>query len=250
MANLLNDFSDRLIEIIDSKGLNYLDYEPFEIYQQLDKFLKEKYPGHDEMLPACFLLSLLTNIQSYPRNNKVDKIKLLNLIQDKCQLNDFMSACVAQIYAHAFTEKNKKRWAKNTDRGFKEFISEEQNFNLKSTGTWAPNHRPCQDYTFYLKLTLKVSRPDIVRTDLRELLIKNQFMSCDDIRKYYANIFYDVLDDEFSEYCEGEGPAPGDYDWYPPVVEDFDFDELRESIKMHGFEIIDSQSDYSESDFY
>ena len=250
MYNALNAISNELVDIINHNGFAYLSEEPYRVYLRLNRNLKDQYQDRDQDLVNCFLLTSVNRISDFVARNNVDLTILTNLIVNKCFLNEDVADKLATIYLQTFSDRNREMWGLSAESGLREFLRSmgTLTLNLRTEALWKRKKRETINYLYDLKVILRVSDANKLKHELSKQLGKNKFMSKGKILNYYQNLFAKILDDEFYHCAEG-ADSDGYYNGcYPYSIEDFDFDELRNAIEEHGFEIVWSESSYKEFD--
>jgi len=224
--------AQRLKEMIEENGLDYLKENPFEIYSLL---LDEKVAS--PLSIRMILLTLLAQVHLKAKE-LADPKAIARYIQRSCCLNKVMADFLSSIYAEVFSAENQEEWEKKAGMGFDDFCRQEWKFSWNGDSVWRCRGGS-MDCFCGATAAIKIVDTQQVGNELKKMLEKNPFMASDEIFGHYQSMLCELLDSDFEEYCTAE-------DYYPPVVEDYagNFDDIvNEFCKKHGMELI--ASDYS-----
>ena len=130
MTNSVERIANRLKEIIDKNGPNYLMDEPYEMYMLL---VESKTA---DRRTAGAILQLLVSDLLQKVFSESDYETLSRSIQKECSLNKKMADRLAAILLSLYSGKNKERWKTRDLEGLNQFLSEEFSFTWKGFAVW------------------------------------------------------------------------------------------------------------------
>jgi len=231
--------SDYLVNIITTKGQEYLQTASYKIYLEL---IEKKIAS--SLYARMMLLTLLSGIQVKATELSNDVQALSLDIQKTCCLNSEMGTALAEVYSQIFSAENQTKWQKKTEAGFRSFCRKIWQLSWEDECVWKypGGHMDCSGSG---TATVKVIAPDIVKQEMQNHLAQNPFLTADEISAYFNDVLAQSLDSEFEEYCT-------DDDYYPPVVEDFrdNFDDVvNKFCSKFGLELVASDFDGYLSDY-
>lgn len=232
MTNPVERIANRLKEIIDKNGLNYLMDEPYETYMLLveSKTADRRTAGAILQLLVSGLLQKVFSESDYET--------LSRSIQKECSLNKKMADRLAAILLSLYSGENKERWKTRDLEGLNQFLSEEFSCTWKGFAVWDAGNGTV-DCHYEAKIKLAPTKAISEDAKLAELIRKNPFMKKEDVRDHFEKRLRAELDYEFEEYCTED-------DYYQPVVEDFGGNLeycLEEWCKENGFEFASCEGD-------
>ena len=222
--------AQRLKEMIEENGLDYLKENPFEIYSLL---LDEKVAS--PLSIRMILLTLLAQVHLKAKE-LADPKAIARYIQRSCCLNKEMADFLSSIFAEVFSAENQEEWEKKAGMGFDDFCSQEWKFSWNGDSVWRCRGGS-MDCSCSATAAIKIVDTQQVGNELKKMLEKNPFTASDESFGYYQSMLCELLDSDFDEYCTAE-------DYYPPVVEDYagNFaDIVNKFCKEHGMELIASE---------
>lgn len=228
---MIQNLIDKLKELIDKNGLDYLYDNPYPTYLEL----LSADPAEAKTAGAV-LLALVRNIKKADVRNMGDGNDLSKLIQRECGLNKRLADKAAIIFLTLYSRDNEKEWRARDREGWRKFTDTELHVDWNGNAVWeTSNGYVACHYKAGMELQpLKGIKPD---KELEMKLGKNPYMKLADIQKIYQKSLTNYLDVEFEDYCTCD-------DYYQPVVEDFEIEYyLKDWADKHGFELIDYEGD-------
>jgi len=131
---------------------------------------------------------------------------------------------------------------KEKEAGFLEFCQDEWEYTWEGEATWYSGGVHV-DIDGNGTAELRVSDPEKLRAFLGDTLKKNPYLPADDIIELICQELDDELDSDYKYYADAE-------DYYPPVGEDFEFEDyLKDFCDKCGLEITSCDFDGSTSDY-
>ncbi len=232
----MENVAEKLKEIIDDNGKDYLSEEPYKVYKAL---VKEK--AADKKTAGALLYLLTTEV---PGNvNPGDDIPSLSkAIQRECGLNKKMADRLAEILIALYSEDNEKEWKDKDMAGLENFQKEKLTVKWEGFATWSVGGGGVDCY-YNAEIVLAPTKNLVINEDLENQLRKNRFMKAEAISSLYGKELREYLDSEFEEYCTCD-------DYYQPVVEDFEIEYyIKEWCKKNEFTIISCEGEGNDSGF-
>ena len=234
----VQNIGDQIKEIISQNGQQYLTEKTHAYAVYLTLLNDERI---DAQKAAAVLLTLLSGIPAYALSG-ADHAGLVKKIQTQCFFTKRIAEEIAAMYEQLFSKENRKEWDGKSLQGYKEFLSREWPVDWYGEATWddGPGFVECSYKARFVIRPAKNFANDALRAQLKT----NPFLSAEDIFEDFQHDLLGHLNSEFSWYCS-------DDDYYPPVVEDFDFKhELKEWCRENAFEIVNiSESSGETGDF-
>lgn len=228
---MTHNLVDKLKELVDKNGPDYLHDRPYETYQALiEADLKV------EKMAGAILMALVRGIDKNAVNNSTDSKELSELIQDECCFNKRMADQVAVVFLDLYSKDNVDEWKEKEMEGWKQFSGAELHVDWNGDAVWeVSNGYVACHYNAGIDLEpLEGIKPE---KELARKLSKNPYMKLEEIQKFYQKSLTDYLDMEFEDYCTCD-------DYYQPVVEDFEIEyHLKNWAGKHGFELINYEGD-------
>ena len=230
MDKMMENTVNKLKELIDKNGSDYLSNEPYLVYKEL--IASEL---RDEKTAGAIMLALVRGIdRAIGGHDKPESLS--KQIQKECCFNKKMADRVAEIFLTLYSDRNNDEWNARKLEGWTQFQKS------KFCGTWNgfsvwQTGGGSVDCHFKAEIVLKPAESIIADEKLSGALDDNPFMTKEAIAEYYTKKIREHLDYEFEEYCTCE-------DYYQPVVEDFDIDDyVNEWCKKNGFAIVSCEGD-------
>lgn len=232
----MENVAEKLKEIIDNNGPDYLSEEPYRVYKELleSKVTDRKMAGA--------LLHLLVSGISENVDPCDDALNLSKRIQTACYFNKKMADRLAEIMLYLHSVENEKDWKEKDMAGLEEFRKEKLEVKWEGFATWSVSGGGVDGY-YNADIVLAPAKNLVIDKDLEKQLSKNRFMKTEAISDHYGKELIKYLDGEFEEYCTCD-------DYYQPVVEDFELEYyLKEWCKKNGFKIISCEGEGDDSGF-
>ena len=232
----MKNVAEKLKEIIDNNGPDYLSEEPYKVYKIL---VEEK--AVDRKTAGALLYLLTTEVSSGVKPG-ADMSSVSKLIQRECSFNKKMADRLAEILIALYSKDNEKEWKNKDLAGLENFCKEKLTVKWEGFATWSVSGGGVDCY-YNADIVLAPAKNLVVNKDLEKQLRKNRFMKAEEIRSFYGRELRKYLDREFEEYCTCD-------DYYQPVVEDFEIEYyLKEWCKKNGFKLISCEGEGDDSGF-
>ena len=226
---------EKLKEIIESKGPDYLTDEPYLAYKELIDS-----GSADKKTAGALLLFLVSDLL---KNAPVeDAVALSKLIQRECCLNKRMADKLAKIVGSLYSKDNKIEWKNKDKAGLQQFVKEKLLLEWRGESTWEGDGG--SDFCHYTaKIVLSPKKGFEADDKLKQAFEKNPFTSKEKIREHYTKKLVSYLDNEFEEYCTCD-------DYYEPVVEDFEAEYYTKKwCDENGFKLVSFEGDGCDDGF-
>lgn len=221
---------EKLKELIDKNGPDYLTDEPHYIYNELAETDQK-----NTVIAGAILMLLACGIWDGAKLIK-DKDELSKMIQKDCCFNKKMSDRLADIIQTLYSKDNNAEWKNKKGEGLKQFLAHEQVFRWEGFAVWDAGNCTMDCY-YDADVKLKPVKEAGSNKELQKKLRKNPFLSASEIYKFYEKKLDEYLNREFEEYCTCD-------DYYEPVVEDFELEAYVDDwCKKNGFKIISCEGD-------
>ena len=223
-----------LENIIDEHGTQYLQRNPYAVYQKL---ISEKArPDYARLV----LITLLCNASV--KAGEMDEAELSKDLQNGCFLRKKAADEIAAMYKKLFSEENVSSWKKKEYSGFKEFCECTWEFEWEGSGKWSRGGG-YHDCWASVLADVKVEDKTLAEKVVSKLLKKNPFTDEDTIFQQFQNKMEEALEEDFHDYVTCD-------DYYPPVMEDYDAEyALSKCCKELGLKIVHVSSSGDMSDF-
>ena len=227
-----------LKDTISANGVDYLSNDAFKVYEGL-KDIKVK-----NGVRTSILCCLLNDISKYSSKKKVEYNDLYSYIKDSCFLNEEITLDMTSIFLEVFSNENKKEYENDKENGFEKFCNNDHKIEWEGFTRWYTNcvHLDCN---FKANFSFKIVDKEKLRKDNFEFFNKNPYLTADFFYKKYKEEIAKEIDDDFEEYCTYD-------DYYPPVVEDYDYnleDLLQRYCKEHGLKLISFEGEGETSNY-
>ena len=232
----MENIAEKLKEIIDGNGPDYLLEEPYKVYMTLteEKAVEKKIAGA--------LLYLLTTEVPGDVKPGDDVSCLSKVIQRECSFNKKMADQLSEILINLHSRENENEWKDKDMAGLEAFRKEKLEIRWEGFATWSVSGGGV-DCHYNADIVLAPAKNLVIDEELEKRLIKNRFMKPEEISSHYEKELRKHLDREFEEYCTCD-------DYYQPVVEDFELDYyLKEWCEKNGFKIISCEGEGDDSGF-
>ena len=221
MTNDTAHVADKLKSIIDLNGPSFLVSEPYKAYLELVES-----NATDRETSGAILHSLVNGILC-DVSAGANHASLSKAIQKKCSLNERMANRLAEIYLLLYSPSNEKEWASKHLGGLRLFLDQDLAFTWKGFAIWDEGNGTV-DCHYEAQIVLQPTEA-AVNEGLSKSLDENPFLDASAIRAHFEKRLNEHLDGVFEDYCTCE-------DYYQPVVEDFEIDDLLEDwCKNNGF---------------
>lgn len=221
---------EKLKELIDKNGYDYLTDKPITVYKELEE------AAPDEIITAGAILMLLVCGVWDDAKRIGDKEELSGKLQKKCGFNKKMSDKLTDVIQTLYSEDNKAEWKNKRDEGLVQFLKNNHTFKWKGFSVWEVGNGSV-DCFYNAEIELHPTKMAGQNKDLQKLLKKNPFMTKESICKFYEKKLTEYLDSEFEEYCTCD-------DYYEPVVEDYHLTyDVEHWCKENGFEVISCEGE-------
>lgn len=225
MNNTKKNTVDKLKDLIDKNGPEYLSNEPYQTYKELMDFT-----ATDAKIAGGILMALVRGIERNARSDENHE-SLSKWIQKECCFNKKMADRLAEIFCMLYSKDYKKMWEARNLNGWTQFQKSDFCCGWNGFTVWITDGGSV-DCHFEADMILKPMETIKIEEELSRELSKNPFMTQETITEYYTQRIRKYLDEEFEEYCTCE-------DYYQPVVEDFDIDYyVNQWCKENSFEFV------------
>lgn len=220
---------DKLKELIDENGPNYLADDPYDAFTKLMK------SEASDRRTASAILCFLANGMLDHVSRDSDFAELSEQIQKECGFNKKMADWVTSIFVQLYSQDNEEEWENRALEGLESFRQEEFVCTWEGYAYWYAGGGGV-DCHYEAEIVLMPGGL-VVDADLVQALRKNSFMTKEAIGDHYRKSLKEYLDIEFEEYCTCE-------DYYQPVVEGFEIDyRVADWSRKSGFEVISCEGD-------
>lgn len=195
-----------LISTINEEGIDYLQQEPYKVYQRLAS------GGIDSSYAGLVLLTLLAG--AVEEAQRMDEEELSIFFQKKCFLRKKAADQMAVMYKHLLSPENLASWNNKENAGFEEFCENTWEFEWEGSGQWRRDggHYDC---TATVTVDVKVKDKEMAFKAVESILLKNPFTDADTLFEFFQKKMEAALQEEFEDYIDSD-------DYYPPVMEDYD----------------------------
>lgn len=228
--------TEKLKELIDKNGPDYLVDRPYEVYTELTGSAPEV-----AVMAGAILMLLASGVWDSAKCVK-DNGDLSKKIQKECCFNKRMSDQLADIIQGLYAKENIIEWSSMRNEGLVQFLGQDHIFEWEGFSVWDAGSGTVDCY-YNAEIVLKPTESAARNKDLEKLLKKNPFMTRDAIHQFYEKKLKQYLDSEFEVYCTCE-------DYYQPVVEDYELEyDVGLWSKENGFEVISCEGDGSDGGF-
>ncbi len=225
---------NRLKELIEANGIDYLEREPYEVYQDL---LENKL----DSICARLVLSALTAL-AVQRAQMLSIDVLSRYFSVECCLKKKAADQLAAMFKELLNQNNTTAWEERRDFGFREFCEASWEFHYSGEGQWRCSNGYYDCYC-EIKAEIQVSDPDLAHKTVAGLLQNNPFTTAEDIFDFFDSKLSAQMDDDLEYYVTAEK-------YYPPVMEDFEGEDyLKEHCEELGLEVLSCECDGNMSDF-
>ena len=216
--------------LIDSKGKDFLDEEPFEVYKILieNKELTTKMAGG-------ILSVLVSGLHKYAY--KEDFLTFSQIIQQECGFNKKTADSLALSFRLLYSKENCEEWKNRENEGLKQFIKDEFIYEWRGTSLWEESNGYISCY-FNSTIVLQPLKEVAENKEIKQMLKDNPFMTTKAIHGYFAENLRGHLDSDFEYYCTCED--------YPPVVEVYEInleDTVVDWCRKNGFAFISCEGE-------
>lgn len=224
MADSIVDIIDKLKDLIDENGPNYLSDDPYGVFTELTE------SGACDRKTASAILCLLANGLSDAIGSDSDFMEVSGKIQKECSFNKRMADRVTVIFIQLYSRDNEEEWEKRDLGGLKSFKEEEFICSWEGTAYWDAGSGGV-DCHYKAEIVLMPTEHIEIDRTLARALKQNPFMTKESVGDHYRKQLRKYLDCEFEYYCTCE-------EYYQPCVEDFmdDRDPVGTWCKENGFE--------------
>ena len=221
---------------MDKNGLKYLGDEPYGVYEKLVKS-----GVADKKIAGAILYFLINGLHTLVRRDS--KLETFSkTIKSQCSFNKAMADTLASIFLSLYSQNNRKEWRSKKLQGLGQFMNEGMACHWDGSSVWEDGNVE-MNCSYEADIELIATEDFVPDGELAKMLLKNPFMTKEEISDYYDTLLTDYLDGVFDEYCNGD-------DYYPPVVEDF---ELRYYVedwcKKYGLDIVSCEGDGSDNGY-
>ena len=232
----MQSVAEKLKELIDENGPQYLTEEPYKVYSEL---IKSK--TADRKTAGAILMLFVSGVTETVMSDD-DPADLSKRIQKECCFNKKMSDVLADIVLSLHSSKNEKEWKSKDMAGLDSFRKEKMHVKWSGFATWDAGGGGVDCY-YDADMVIKPTKKLVINDELSQLLKKNPFTKSEDIEKLFEKDLKEHLDYEFEDYCTCE-------DYYQPVVEDFELEAyLKDWCEDNGFEVVSCEGDSRDSGY-
>lgn len=237
----INIIAEKLKELIDKNGPDYLSDKPYKVFENLvnSKTADKKTAG------AIFCVLVNKLHESALNTNDIESFSYN--IKKKCGFNKSVSDFTATVFVTLYSEENKADWKGKTNEGLEEFLEEEMELSWEGYSVWRYGDGGVACH-YNAEIIVKPTIDIIKEKNFKKRLVENPFIKKEEIERIFRKSLKEQLDRDFEEYCTCD-------DYYEPVAEDFEADYYTSDwcIK-NGFEMIscdgDGRTDDYEPDFH
>ena len=209
-----------LKQLIEKNGYAYLEENPYQIYEYLMRH------GTDQITARAVLSVLTAEIKE--KAEKMGTTALCSYLEKECSFHKQMAEEMASLFSSLYGSENRNQWKQNELRGFKDFCEKTWSFRWEGEAVWNYGSGSLECYGEG-SAELSVEDHDRIKEELSVMLERNPFLTEDDIYQYFLKQFGIHIDEEFEDFCTGD-------DYYPPSVEDFEFEHCVEVFSQkYGF---------------
>ncbi len=234
--NYTERITEKLKELIDENGLDYLMDKPYEVYKELMGAEPEA-----AVTAGAILMLLASGVWDSARRIR-DNGDLSKKIQKECCFNKRMSDQLTDIIQSLYSKGNKTEWRSKCNEGLTQFLGQDHVFEWEGFSVWDAGNCTVDCY-YNAEIVLRPTESAARNKDLYKLLKKNPFMTRDAIYQFYEKGLKQYLDSEFEEYCTCD-------DYYQPVVEDYELEyDVSDWCEKNGFEVISCEGDGSDGGY-
>ena len=113
---------EKLKELIDKNGYDYLTDKPLAVYKELEEAVP------NEIITAGAILTLLVCGVWDDAKRIEDKEELSGKLQKKCGFNKKMSDKLADVIQTLYSEDNKAEWKNKREEGLVQFLKNSRIF--------------------------------------------------------------------------------------------------------------------------
>ena len=121
---------EKLKELIDKNGYDYLTDKPLAVYKELEEAVP------NEIITAGAILTLLVCGVCDDAKRIEDKEELSGKLQKKCGFNKKMSDKLADVIQTLYSEDNKAEWKNKREEGLVQFLKNNHTFKWKGFSVW------------------------------------------------------------------------------------------------------------------
>ncbi|MGN0907963.1 MAG: hypothetical protein ACI4NM_12520 [Bullifex sp.] len=203
---------DYLKKTIEKQGYSYLKRAPMKICNELKK------KGIPSVHANGILYFLVSDVEE--KSKSLDELK--TQIEDKLFLREPLSEQLAYIFSALYSADNLAQWKNNENKGFEDFCSASHKLSLSSSAYWRKFDEGPFEVT--MDCIYKVGDRDKAYSWFENDLKENPFMTVQEMEEEIEGKIQSALDSDLDEYCNSD-------DYYPPVIEDYDF---YDSEKIFG----------------
>lgn len=127
----MENVAEKLKEIIDNNGPEYLSEEPYKVYKTL---VEEK--AVDKKIAGALLYLLTTGVLGIVKPGE-EFSSLSKAIQRECSFNKKMADQLAAILLALYSEDNEKAWKNKDLAGLESFRKEKLKVKWEGFATWS-----------------------------------------------------------------------------------------------------------------
>ncbi|MBR2528256.1 MAG: hypothetical protein IKE58_07295 [Blautia sp.] len=235
-GGILDKIQKLLKEIIDQNGIDYLQREPYRVYQHLAA------NGIPVDHARLVLVTLMAEASKNAREMETESLS--KDLQKSCFLRKKPADEISAMYKSLFDDGNLSSWKEKENLGFEELCDGTWSFSWEGSGIWSRGggHYDCDAS---VTADVKVVDRDLAFNNISSILQKNPFTDADTLFEYFQDQMEGALEADLEEYITCD-------DYYPPVMEDYHHNAkyaLEEVCKELGFTIVHFSCSGDMSDF-
>lgn len=221
--------------IVDESGPGVLTRGPYQVFERL------RDAGGDLGLSAALLHALVMGVSDRAREG-LTQAELEGELRETCHLDEEMAAEVARVLSGLFSKENTDVWEERDRAGLDAFCEHEHTLFWEGFTEWDAGASTL-DCSFNLTVVVEAASKELVEDYLGDVLTKDPFMDEEKIRLNLEEDLGAMLDGEFAEWCDVD-------DYYPPVVEDFEYERSLETwVKDAGLRLVSVEGSGDTGDF-
>lgn len=227
-----------LKEIIERDGTQKLRREPQEVYEKLQS-------AAGDYTARLLFLALLSGVLEQVEVQGADAGEVRDFLVQECGLRQEVAQKIAGILAQVLSPENVTAWDEKTDAGFRELCAGQWEIEAENENSCWHHDGVHVDCSYEAGITFKVEKPEVCRAALAPYLDRHPFATAEELRQELERHLQSALDAGFEEYC-----GPDDY--YPPVPEDYDFEDevMNPFCEKYGLSCVDYYGNGSGADSY
>lgn len=181
---------EKLKELIDNNGPEYLADNPYETYRVIVAAAPDK-----AVLAGAILMLLSVGVWDSAILIK-DQDEISKKIQKECCFNKKMSDSLSDIIGSLYSEDNSTEWKNKCNEGLKQFLKHDHTFNWEGFSVWDAGSGTI-DCFYDAEIVLHPTKAAGKIKELEKLLKKNPFMTEEAVYKFFEKSLEDYLNSEY-----------------------------------------------------